>query len=515
MSWSTSVTSGKSGDRYGYHRTGFLTPRPGQIGSIADNTFELNGKEFEIGHIVWDDQLDKVSFYVKGCLVPSDFASLKIGANTTLTRPSKYYYDDDTCTGTELTSDPFSGTQTFEFNDVASNPFPDGSRVNVTLRVLSKPTSIMVNGYSPPETENGRTRQHPKLKLRWNRAEGAARYEVKYRKECYPSPETYHTLDDDIRTHYISVTPVPCSPSTVFEETFLRVAAGSSSTVTHTISGLDADSPLEKNAVYRIHVRALFGSSNVPSTWSVPVIGYPSDTSPSNIATIPIKPHLSIPSGNRTPAYRYTICNDVASDRTTTSDDDDIVEFPSITTVDVTRIVNAFNEWGVATSSDGFWKGGSSDLISVTHQASRKSECGNGLTGTRRDLKDNNLNLNEIKITDMEGMDMFCGNKDSWGCALTDAYFVDELLSSVDYTRTYGTCNRLYNVAVHELGHALGILGTIPTGMSTYLNSLHHSHVKPSIMHGAWGASSEARNHCSPTYYDIAAIVAAYQSKIK
>ena len=403
------------------------------------------------------------------------------------------------------------------------NPLPTGQSVDLVMRLLEKPRDVIVNGHSPKETENGSSAsEHPKLKVSWDTVSGATAYRIEYRKECYADKENYKTKDTKPE-YYVTVRPHPCDGNAEFEKHELVVPAETDGDrfETATISGLRRDTPLELGAVYKVHVRALFGDSF--SSLSPPVIGYSSDAVPERVMTMPLAARLPVADAEadsdvEVPVYRYTICSGTATKPS--ENKMELAVFP-VSSKQVSDIKAAIETWKIAPAPPGFWTArddagkGSGSLIKLIHEPDRQSECGVG-----GNLEDDNHELNEIKLIGPNAMAKICNNARAWGCAdLATSTDIDIYLkydlSLSEIPRRYGTCSELSNIASHEVGHALGILAArVPDGWGEYHNALNHSHIKPSIMHGQWGLNPEARLHCAPSYYDVGALIAAYQTAI-
>ena len=118
--WTATLSSERESgdDEYGYEE--------GDFGSITDDTFVLDGMEYTIDYIKWDDSAEEVEFYMLECLKETEFVSLQIGSRT-FSSPDRVSDDDDECEGNR------NRNQEFEFHDVTSNPLRTGRDYTITL----------------------------------------------------------------------------------------------------------------------------------------------------------------------------------------------------------------------------------------------------------------------------------------------------------------------------------------------------------------------------------------------
>ena len=105
ITWDTDMEPEQDGDEYGYEEREF--------GDIDDDDFRLDGRNYDITYLKWDDSANEVQFELDKCLKPSELVSLRIGTRT-YTRTSYVRYNDSQCSNRNL-------EQEFEF-DEDSNP---------------------------------------------------------------------------------------------------------------------------------------------------------------------------------------------------------------------------------------------------------------------------------------------------------------------------------------------------------------------------------------------------------
>ena len=149
----------------------------------------------------------------------------------------------------------------------------------------------------------------------------------------------------------------------------------------------------------------------------------------------------------------------------------------------------------------------------------------NAKCGIGNDRVKNNPAISEVKVLDEEAINDPCMGTPS-GCtealefrreydnnrivphpisvSSADIYLKSTLTTAA--SEKLAKCSGTSFTAIHEAGHALGIYGERDEG------SQHHSYVEPSIMNTS-GWVFRPLDICDPTYYDIAAIVAAYQGR--
>ena len=270
------------------------------------------------------------------------------------------------------------------------------------------------------------------------------------------------------------------------------------------------DENLDLGKTYRVEIQAVFSNSET-SRWSEPIIGYVSDERPSHLLTFPLHGHWNPTSNTSAPVYEYVLCNVSQTSS----------HVPAITSKQARQIREALQSWQTATTVSGFWKDGVSDLIKVREVQ--------GTCGLNGDLLADNPSLNEIKVFDdqlnRQSENPVCGkmrnifpdacaiagNYRSVSSSLTKVNNLDIFIGnhlSTDVDAETG-CSPLFTISVHESGHALGISGN-PFYASGGYRSYGHSSVAPSIMNFS---RDEVDKHCTPTYYDISALAAAYQGR--
>ncbi len=368
-------------------------------------------------------------------------------------------------------------------------------------QTLNPPSRVITNGHSP-DNDDGTI--NPKLKVAWTAVVGAAAYKLEYRKECY-RPVLAGKL--------MGTSPHPCWPEQAFEWTFvgpgtLRVTDTDATTYEHEIAGLDLD------RAYRVRVKAVNGS--VESEWSEPAIGYVSNKRPENVFTFPIYLNWNPPADGSPPVYEYVLCNPIAGPGEPETPATDSTDLMTISSERAREIREGIARWQELTRWKGFWKNGSDYLIKVREI---NAKCGIG-----NDRVKNNPAVSEVKVLDEEAIKKPCMGTPS-GCteapefareydnnrivphpisvSSADIYLKSTLTTAA--SEKLAKCSGTSFAIIHEAGHALAIYGERKEG------SQHHSYVKPSIMDASW--VFRPLDICDPTYYDIAAIVAAYQGR--
>ena len=271
----------------------------------------------------------------------------------------------------------------------------------------------------------------------------------------------------------------------------------------HEITGLDS------NDAYRVHVRSVFGAS--VSEWSDPVLGYVSDTRPEHAFTFPLMLNWNPGAGGSTPVYEYVICNPVGTEAPASSSN----ALPTISEKRANEIRKGFAIWQEQTKWNNFWKNEDDYLIKVKE---RSMPCGVG-----SNQRANNESASEVKVLSQKGIHMTCGGSRTIGCAsapeIVDAdgmaielsapapaSHVDVYIryeASTDPSGPSQNCGENRHVAIHESGHALGLVGD--------KKRYHHPKVKDSIMAPELPPASVRQ--CMLTYYDTAALAAAYQGR--
>ncbi len=380
------------------------------------------------------------------------------------------------------------GLRDVETNDTADLGLPYCEEM---LPSPDPPNRIIANGYSPDD-ENGNP--DPKLKIEWTAVDDATAYRLEYREECYihgPDSEPPHTI--------------PCGGSerqwirTEPEE--LPVTDQSRTTFAYVITDLSL------GRTYELRVRTVSGESM--SDWSEPAIGYVSDTRPGSAFTFSLFLNWNPPQDNSAPVYRYVMCNPVGTMNTAAENDNSL---PTITSERAEKIRNGIARWEDLTKWNGFWKNGDEFLIKVEED----TDLTCGVDG---DPTQNNTSVSEVKVVGEDILNDMCG-KGNMACVNAYEFVIaaeagtsnrnvlsvtsaDIYISS---NRSGGTdeCNAYTYISIHEAGHALAIHG------SDHSSRYHHSTVRPSIMR-SWNIPYYSI--CDPSYYDIAALIAAYQGR--
>lgn len=348
--------------------------------------------------------------------------------------------------------------------------------------------------------------ENPELRVRWNTVAGATGYKLRYRNECYDTPRIHPSL------YGISyqITPMACSPATSFHNEEVSVTSSDDEDTSNDTFTYKIDENLDLGKTYRVEIQAVF-SDGETSRWSDPIIGHVSDERPSHLMTFPLHAHWNPPTSTSAPVYEYVLCNVSQTSN----------HVPAITSKQARQIREALQSWQTATTFSGFWKDGANELIKVREVQ--------GTCGLNGDLLADNPSLNEIKVFDdrlnQQAENPVCAevrNVLPHACAkagnhtivldkLTrvtnlDIFIGNHLSTEVDAETG---CSQLFNISLHESGHALGIYGDPFYSLERY-QSYGHSNVVPSVMNFD---VSEIGKHCAPTYYDISALVAAYQGR--
>ena len=116
--WTATLSAEQdSGDEYGYEE--------GVMGSMTDDTFDLDGRSYTIDYIKWDESQDEIEFRMLECLKESEFVSLRIGSRT-YSSVDRVNHSDADC------EERRTRNQEFEF-DASSNPLRDGRNYTITL----------------------------------------------------------------------------------------------------------------------------------------------------------------------------------------------------------------------------------------------------------------------------------------------------------------------------------------------------------------------------------------------
>ena len=193
ITWDTDLEPEQDGHEYGYEEDEF--------GDIGDDDFRLDGRNYDITHLKWDDTADEVEFGLDKCLKPSELVSLRIGTRT-YTRTSYVRYNDSECGNRSL-------DQEFEF-DENSNPLEvdDDETLEYEIELTLHPTAPAPTGVSAsPGTES--------VDVSWNSVADASAYKLERREgtsgswtvESSAISGTRHTVSslDCTKTYYFRV----------------------------------------------------------------------------------------------------------------------------------------------------------------------------------------------------------------------------------------------------------------------------------------------------------------------
>ena len=130
--WTATLSAEQdTGDEYGYEE--------GVMGSITDDTFDLDGRSYTIDYIKWDESQDEIEFRMLECLKESEFVSLRIGSRT-YSSVDRVNHSDADC------EERRTRNQEFEF-DASSNPLRDGRNYTITLTLRGSGSG---GGVTPP-----------------------------------------------------------------------------------------------------------------------------------------------------------------------------------------------------------------------------------------------------------------------------------------------------------------------------------------------------------------------------
>ena len=271
----------------------------------------------------------------------------------------------------------------------------------------------------------------------WNSVLDAKGYEVQYILDCPPKP---------CSTAFWSSPPLKTNTN--------------SSTLTN----------LKLDTVYRIVARSILGIFK--SDWSEPVYTYTTnDPLALNTETVAGFGFHGYWASKR---YSYTLCVDTIPATTTTPQAGGLTK--STTTLDwKTEIINGLAVWQPILSG----------LVSVS--------------GRQLDCTTVNSVANPVKIATKNDVADLCMRKRAIGC--TRSTNIDNakrknarIYLSDTLTKELEDCSRLFQIAAHEAGHALGF-------------DAKHTHLEDLLMY------SEPATACLPGGYEIAAIKALYQSR--
>ena len=356
------------------------------------------------------------------------------------------------------------GGSEHEFDVTADDGVNPVQTTNVTLNVLTPPSNVRANGESDGLSAG-------RIILKWEGADNAQQFEVSYADEVFALPPT---------------------------------------TVTKMVTDQETEiGSLGFNALYRVQIAAV--ENGVRSELSDPVVVYTTDGIPPKIGSaFPRIATIELKALNKDHEYAYTICTN---------------KFPNNTWV--AEVKSALQAW----ENQVVWELANGDNIISLDDQGDSSNCST-LVG-RPDPNDPTITIydepwGEIRRSDdMMEFEALCGS-DAYACAKqsritrtggvtyrlpylkpTELPFImfrsdmstaaigpwDPGVNKVDNGVT-SRCSNFYQTAVHEVGHAYGFF---------------HATVDPSRDVSIMEPGRD-RLHCEPKPYDVAAMMALYQS---
>ena len=370
------------------------------------------------------------------------------------------------------------------------------------------PSTVLVNGDNRGVSNADRWR----LKAGWQHVAGTTQYRVRYRLECYSVPTDDSLADLDIVDDESNMKfPVDCSTGGSLTGSIAQASwspvrrfdaqPSANGKIVIELLGLSQSTAFagrHGKSVYRVEVSGMAGSALVDQ-WSRPSIGYLSDQTPGpsdTVSTVPATkrwPLETTTPPQTTPDYHALLCDSFTA-RTNGSNWEN-------------EIQASLDSWVQSTTFDGLWSHDEPNLfLASASRENSNNACDPSPTGDDR-------GKSELRVVTQAVLDMKCppiAGTSTNACAArgldpsdsslfvdVDIWFVDALDPVTDLG--LGTpCPGVRQTMIHEVGHALGL---VPG----------HSNVKPSMMTTLKDDHSDI---CQPTYFDVAAIVAAYQSYV-
>ena len=262
---------------------------------------------------------------------------------------------------------------------------------------------------------------------------------------------------------------------------------------------------LTENTLYRVQVNSQY--LGPPSEWSDPVFVYPT-ASPIGqgalVATAPFHGHqpnkVSVDMDREPESFifQYAICEETISP---------LADNPEEEAELIGDIVGAVTQWKNAVT----WDTGGDNIILTQHD-----RLPQGQVCSTHDYVGTPFSYNHVMFRSSEQIMMECfPDTAARGCwrslswyygtaSYPMAYGMIRLSASVGRLAIYDLipytdCTSLYQLVLHEMGHALGIGGS---------GDSHPDNTSRSLM-----SENDHEKHCEPQAYDIVALMALYQSR--
>ena len=444
-----------------------LDPTYDNVTPSDEFMIDVSGMTAELDYLLLLTTSDSNLGFDANCNTREVHVGITLG-ETTLMRPDDDLYFCGPVANGSLTAKVMRG------NHVAS------SESFVVSVAPDTPENVIINGDNRDVAAADRWR----VKVGWSPSQGATKYKVYFREECYPP----HPTDADI------VSPVHCTTRqendlTWSKLTVMGVEPNSNGRVEYTVAGLR---PPHSSRAYRLAIKAFAGEAE--TSISTEIIGFPTDdqlTFPTEVATVPLSNHWPPQPATTVSRYDFVFCNEILTHTKSTKWK--------------TLIIQGFDAWITATTTRGFWTGNSEMLFAFGHQEDAMPyTCGSGET--------DGVGVNEVKVLPGTQIDMVCGPNmggyqsracvtapqnatGNWEIAEKDMYFNDNALDpDVDAPNVNANCKDVLITTVHEAGHLFG---------------LGHSNVVASMMTARYNQHDDL---CGPTYYDVSGFIAIYQS---
>ncbi|MCY4474070.1 MAG: fibronectin type III domain-containing protein [Chloroflexi bacterium] len=353
------------------------------------------------------------------------------------------------------------------------------SDATVSTTPVPVPKNLRANGRS-----NGLTTGQ--ASLRWDDTPGVTyRYQARFGAECFTTRTVQGTRPDGTSVDVEVTDGALCNTS-------------SSSWVTPT-TARDATNPvlsgLNIGNLYRIQVRQ--GTNGIFSEWSKDVFAYPTSAIlTARVATIPVFGHM--PEGD----YTYVVCENTLPKSTVSSN------------TWVSDIKAGIETWETAVR----WINGSDNIVTATPTTYIEGFCHLAKHKVWFTSSFNLLACGPTPTVQYLGYLLPPGSTTrtgTLGCMASTAFFApgddNPVRSSTIYlfkdytswnpgtpTATNVTCSYLHQFTMHEAGHAFGL------GQSVN----EHAKASASVM-----KSGVDKRFCEPQPYDVAAMMALYQSR--
>ena len=341
----------------------------------------------------------------------------------------------------------------------------NASSASVTITDNDKPTApteLRANGHLVDDN----------VTLRWKEVSGATAYNVRYVKEICSDGGI---CGPDASASWRTVTNIATTGGTVKE------------------ANLEIENRTD-NTLYRIEVRAKVVDL---SDWSVFAVVFPTNSAPSagtKVATA--KFHGYQPdNGLGSHEFRYVICEGTV---------------PAGLKMNIIDMKNAVAKWENTVT----WSTGQGNIITTNgySMSSNYENCErnlyppNGVAVKFYSAKEMKRALC-INLRSPEGAPPACWRSSSWGAYLSvgpinsGAILVNKNREEAWWkgNNSSGNCSRVHEYVVHEAGHGFGI------------GSLFNPH--PVNTSGSVTSYDNTGLYCEPQVYDIAALMALYQSR--